>query len=109
MDILLGMGLCEAFNGTFKRDYVYENCLDNPLIGHDKIQSWVDEYNKYTLHSALNIKTPNEYYNFKLAALPVQFLSGKHTLISIFYPLHRLGQIIGMMLHMLNNKTVSVV
>ncbi|MDB5051613.1 MAG: hypothetical protein JWO30_4684, partial [Fibrobacteres bacterium] len=21
--------MCEAFNGTFKRDYVYQNCLDS--------------------------------------------------------------------------------
>ena len=61
-------GMCEAFNGTFKRDYVYENCLDNPVIVHDQIQNWVDEYNNYAPHSALNMKTPNEFYNFKSAA-----------------------------------------
>ena len=61
-------GMCEAFNGTFKRDYVYESCLDNAAIVHDQIQSWVNEYNQFAPHSALKMKTPNEYYNFKLAA-----------------------------------------
>jgi putative transposase len=61
-------GMCEAFNGTFKRDYVYENCLDNSMTVYNQIQSWVDEYNKYAPHSALNMKTPNEFYIFKSAA-----------------------------------------
>jgi putative transposase len=61
-------GMCEAFNGTFKRDYVYENCLDNPAIVCDQIQKWIDEYNQFAPHSALNMKTPNEFYNFKSAA-----------------------------------------
>jgi len=60
--------MCEALNGTFKRDYVYENCLDNPAVVYDQIQRWVDEYNKYAPHSALNMKTPDEFYNFKNAA-----------------------------------------
>jgi len=54
-------GMCEALNGTFKRDYVYENCLDNPAVVYDQIQRWVDEYNKYAPHSALNMKTPDEF------------------------------------------------
>jgi putative transposase len=61
-------GMCEAFNGTFKRDYVYESCLDNAKTVHDQIQKWVDEYNQFAPHSALDMKTPNEYYNFKSAA-----------------------------------------
>jgi putative transposase len=61
-------GMCEAFNGTFKRDYVYESCLDNPAIVHNQMQSWIDEYNKFAPHSALNMQTPNEFYNFKSAA-----------------------------------------
>ena len=31
-------GICESFNGTFKRDYVYENCLDAPEIVIGKLQ-----------------------------------------------------------------------
>lgn len=61
-------GMCEAFNGTFKRDYVFENCLDNPQIVIQQMQSWIDEYNGFAPHSALNMKTPNEYFIFKSAA-----------------------------------------
>lgn len=61
-------GMCEAFNGTFKRDYVYESCLDNPAFVQEQIQKWVDEYNHYAPHSALGMKTPKEFYNFKNAA-----------------------------------------
>ena len=61
-------GMCEAFNGTFKRDYVYESSLDNPQVVYDQIQGWIDEYNDYAPHSSLNMKTPSEYYNMKTAA-----------------------------------------
>jgi putative transposase len=61
-------GMCEAFNGTFKRDYVYENCLDNAASVYNQIQNWVDEYNNFAPHSALKMKTPNEFYKFKSAA-----------------------------------------
>jgi len=61
-------GMCEALNGTFKRDYVFENCLDSAQVVIDQIQNWVDEYNGFAPHSALNMKTPNEFYNFKIAA-----------------------------------------
>jgi putative transposase len=61
-------GICEAFNGTFKRDYVYENCLDDPNTVSKQIQRWIDRYNNYAPHSALGMKTPNQYFNFKNAA-----------------------------------------
>jgi putative transposase len=61
-------GMCEALNGTFKRDYVYESCLDSAQIVLQQIHQWVEEYNTFAPHSALNMKTPNEYYNFKIAA-----------------------------------------
>ena len=60
--------MCEALNGTLKRDYVYESCLDNPEIVINQIQNWVNEYNSFAPHSALNMKTPKEYFNFKSAA-----------------------------------------
>ena len=59
--------MCEALNGTLKRDYVYQSCLDTPEIVMDKIQKWIDEYNSFTPHSALNMKTPNEYFILKSA------------------------------------------
>lgn len=61
-------GMCESLNGTFKRDYVYESCLDTAQTVLNQIKNWVDEYNGYAPHSALNMKTPNEFYNFKIAA-----------------------------------------
>jgi putative transposase len=61
-------GICESINGTFKRDYVYENCLDTPEIVMDRLQEWFDEYNSYAHHSSLKMKTPQEFYNFKIAA-----------------------------------------
>jgi len=61
-------GMCEAFNGTFKRDYVYENCLENPKSVFNQIQKWVDEYNNYAPHSALGMKTPKEYFDQNYAA-----------------------------------------
>lgn len=61
-------GMCEALNGTFKRDYVFENCLDNAQNVIEQIQNWIDEYNEFAPHSALNMKTPNEYFIFNSAA-----------------------------------------
>lgn len=61
-------GMCEALNGTFKRDYVYESCLDNAQTVLNQIPKWVEEYNTFAPHSALAMKTPNEFYNFKIAA-----------------------------------------
>ena len=63
-----GTPRCEALNGTFKRDYVFENCLENPQVVMDQIQKWVDEYNTYAPHSSLNMKTPKEFYTLKTAA-----------------------------------------
>lgn len=61
-------GMCEALNGTFKRDYVFESCLDEPKTVLSQIQGWVDDYNNFAPHSALKMKTPKEYFNFKIAA-----------------------------------------
>ena len=61
-------GLCEAFNGTFKRDYVYLNCLDSFEVVKGKINYWINDYNKFAPHSALNMKTPVELYEELKAA-----------------------------------------
>src|SRR5690606_9905529 len=61
-------GMCEALNGTLKRDYVFESCLDEPKTVIDQIQGWVDDYNNFAPHSALKMKTPKEYFIFKIAA-----------------------------------------
>lgn len=61
-------GMCEAFNGTFKRDYVYNNCLDDFESVKEQIGKWVEEYNTFAPHSALKMMTPHEYFNYKMAA-----------------------------------------
>jgi putative transposase len=61
-------GMCEAFNNTFKRDYVFQNCLDNFETLKSQIADWVHDYNTYAPHSALGMKTPKEYFNLKKAA-----------------------------------------
>tara|TARA_B100000809_G_scaffold261928_1_gene311804 strand:+ start:580 stop:687 length:108 start_codon:yes stop_codon:yes gene_type:complete len=32
----------------------------------DKLQEWFGDYNSYAPHSALKIKTPQEFYHFKI-------------------------------------------
>ena len=61
-------GICEAFNGTFKRDYVYESCLDSFKVVENQMKEWIDDYNNFAPHSALNMETPQEFYIFKTAA-----------------------------------------
>jgi len=58
----------EAFNGSFKRDYVYLNCLEDSDSVHRLIPKWVEEYNTYAPHSALGMMTPDEYFKSKMAA-----------------------------------------
>lgn len=61
-------GMVEAWNGTFKRDYVYENCLDDPEYVCSQIPKWIKEYNEFAPHSALEMKTPSEYFKLKIVA-----------------------------------------
>ena len=61
-------GLVEAFNGTFKRDYVYESCLEDVKSVQIQIPKWIEEYNTYAPHSAINMMTPTEFFNFNQAA-----------------------------------------
>jgi len=58
-------GMCEAFNGTFKRDYVYQHCLQSEDEVRKMIQEWVEDYNSFAPHSALGMKTPNDFFNLK--------------------------------------------
>jgi putative transposase len=61
-------GMCEAFNGTFKRDYVYQNCLDNESEVRRMIGEWVEDYNTFAPHSALGMMSPQDFFNLKSAA-----------------------------------------
>ena len=60
--------MVEAFNGTFKRDDVYENCLESANQVAAMIPKWIREYNEYAPHSALEMQTPAEYFKLKQAA-----------------------------------------
>lgn len=61
-------GMVEAFNGTFKRDYVYESCLESADQVSAMIPKWIKEYNEYAPHSALKMQTPTEYFKLMQAA-----------------------------------------
>lgn len=61
-------GMCEAFNGTFKRDYVYQGSLDNFETLKAQIEKWVADYNSFAPHSALGMLSPAEFYKLKTAA-----------------------------------------
>jgi len=61
-------GMSEAFNGTFKRDYVYLSCLDNVDTVKNKFKDWIEDYNGFAPHSALGMKTPDEFFKLKMAA-----------------------------------------
>jgi len=61
-------GISEAFNGTFKRDYVYQNCLESEEEVRSMMKSWVEDYNRFAPHSAHEMKFPNEFYNLKSVA-----------------------------------------
>ena len=61
-------GMCEAFNGTFKRDYVYQHCLDSEEEVRKMIAESVEDYNTFAPHSALGMKSPNEFFNLKSVA-----------------------------------------
>ena len=61
-------GMCEAFNWTFKRDYVYQSCLDDFETVKEKMPKWFELYNDFAPHSGLDMKTPNEFYQQWTAA-----------------------------------------
>lgn len=61
-------GICESFNGTFKRDYVYQNCLETESEVRKMIENAVRDYNTFAPHSALGMQTPMDYFKLKVAA-----------------------------------------
>lgn len=61
-------GMCEAFNGTFKRDYVYQYCLESEEEVRKMLGQWVKDYNTFAPHSALGMKSPQEFFNLHSAA-----------------------------------------
>lgn len=55
-------GLAEAFFGSFKRDYVYQACLETVEVVGRQIPAWIDHYNQQAPHSALGMQSPAEFY-----------------------------------------------
>jgi putative transposase len=68
-------GLAEAFFGSFKRDYVYQSCLETLEAVAAQVPGWVEHYNHHAPHSALGMRPPAEFYQawlVKNRKLPVQ-------------------------------------
>jgi len=55
-------GLAEAFFGSFKRDYVYQACLETLEEVRRQVPGWIDHYNREAPHSALGMQAPAEFY-----------------------------------------------
>ena len=68
---------CEALNGKFKRNYVFENCLDSAQIVLDQIKYWLEQSNTFAHQPAFEMKTRNKFYNLNITALLIQILNRK--------------------------------
>jgi len=55
-------GLAEAFFGSFKRDYVYQACLETVEDVARQLRGWIEHYNHQAPHSALGMQSPAECY-----------------------------------------------
>jgi putative transposase len=55
-------GLAEAFFGSFKRDYVYQACLETLEDVARQLPGWIEHYNQQAPHSALAMQSPVEFY-----------------------------------------------
>ncbi|MEW6545261.1 MAG: integrase core domain-containing protein, partial [Nitrospirota bacterium] len=75
-------GLAEAFFGSFKRDYVYQACLETFETVGQQIPVWLDHSNQQTPHSALGMQSPAAFYadwRVKNTKRPVQNEVGQYT------------------------------
>ena len=54
-------GLAEAFVGTFKRDYLGDAELRDAETVLAQLGGWLDDYNTLAPHSALGMRSPQEY------------------------------------------------
>ncbi len=55
-------GLVEAFFGSFKRDYVYQACLETMEEVKHQVPEWIEHYNRQAPHSALGMRSPAGFY-----------------------------------------------
>ncbi len=61
-------GLAEAFIGTFKRDYLGDAKLRDAETVLAQLGGWFDDYNTQAPHSALGMRSPQEYRALMLTA-----------------------------------------
>lgn len=54
-------GMSEAFVNTFKRDYVAGAELPSAARVLEQVPGWIEDYNTFAPHSALDMQTPAEY------------------------------------------------
>ncbi len=67
--------MAEAFFGSFKRDYVYQACLETVEMVGWQIPTWIDHYNQQASYSALRMQSPAEFcadWRVKNTNRPVQ-------------------------------------
>ena len=55
-------GVAEAFFGSFKRDYVYQGCIETAEDVQKLVPGWIDHYNRVAPHSALKMRSPARFY-----------------------------------------------
>ena len=55
-------GLAEAFFGSFKRDSVYQACLETVEDVARQLRGWIEHYHHQAPHSALGMQSPAECY-----------------------------------------------
>ena len=60
-------GMAEAFINTLKRDYVYQNVLEDFESVKKMISEWIEDYNSVAPHSALNMMSPRQFINNRAA------------------------------------------
>lgn len=63
-------GLIESFNGTLRNECLNENWFANLHEAKRIIETWRKMYNEERPHSSLNYKTPNEYADNLIRAIP---------------------------------------
>jgi hypothetical protein len=79
-------GLAEAFFGSFKRDYVYQACLDTWEEVRRQVPAWSDHDNREAPHSALTMQSPAECYAawfVKNKTRPVHNYAGKNMRLAL--------------------------
>lgn len=56
-------GMAEAFFGSLKRDYVYQNALETLEDIARQVPAWINHYNQVAPHSSLGMRSPEQFYH----------------------------------------------